>query len=299
MAEYSEIELTGLSGSNPLGAMAAFGLLRICTTMHEVDTPRLLWRMSDDWIAVLNVKNDLTADGLLSLIETYLEQRKKGFYTIDEIKMKPEEFRTMAVKHVESASAGKRVDADYWAAFGSEMVVDRTQGRVKPTEFHMVSGQQGFLNKIRKTLNAIKRENIREALFGPWEYNDTHEFAMGWDPTTGRIHALRNVEPSKDKSPLCVSAAEWLGFESLPLFPTAVSAGKLLTTGFSGNEFVWAVWEKPIALDTLRTILGSAELSAENRNSQKLRVRGISAVYSSARLGFGKGYGIFTPARMR
>lgn len=295
MAEYSEIELTGLTGSSPLGAMAAFGLLRICTTMPHIDTPRLFWRMDDDWTAVLKVKNDLTADGLISIIETYLGQRRKGFYTINEIKMKPDEFRSTAVRLIESASPENRLDADYWAAFGSEMVVDRSQGRVKPTEFHMSSGQQGFLNKMRNTVNAIRKENIREALFGPWKYNDTHESAMGWDPITSRIHAFRKKEPSKDTSPLCEVAAEWLGFESLPLFPTAVSAGRLLTTGFSDNEFVWVVWEKPVSLDTLRTILASSEFAGDERKTQKLRIRGISAVYGSTRLGFGKGYAILSP----
>jgi len=295
MAEYSEIELTGLTGSSPLGAMAAFGLLRICTNVPHFDTPRLFWRMDDDWTAVVKVKNDLTADGLVSAVETYLEQRRKGFYTIDDIKMKPDEFRSTAVRIIESACQNNRLDADYWAAFGSEIVVDRSQGRVKPTEFHMSSGQQGFLNKIRNTLKSIRKEDIREALFGPWKYDGEHESAMGWDPVTFRAHAFRKMEPSKDKSLLCEAAAEWLGFESLPLFPTAVSAGRLLTTGFSENKFVWVVWEKPISLDTLRTILASSEFGGDERNPQKLRIRGISAVYGSTRLGFGKGYAILNP----
>lgn len=296
MAEFSEIELTGLTGSSPLGAMAAFGLLRICTTMPKIDEPRLFWRMGDDWFAVLKVKNNLTADDLISDIKDYLEQRKKDFYTIPEIKMKPDEFKSTAIKLIESASQENRLDADYWTAFGSEMVIDSSQGRIKPTEFHMTSGQQGFLNKMNNTLNTVSSGDIREALLGPWKYNGTHESAMGWDPITVRFHAFRQKEPSKDKSPLCEIAAEWLGFESLPLFPTvALSSEIRLTTGFVDKEFIWAVWEKPVTLDTLRTILASSELANKQKNTQKLRIRGISALYGSARLEFGKGYAAFKP----
>jgi hypothetical protein len=77
----------------------------------------------------------------------------------------------------------------------------------------------------------------REALFGPWRYEDP-QHSLGWDPSAERLHALRSRSPTKD-APQGVAAAVWLAFEALPLFPCFLSGGSLVTRGFvrRGREY--------------------------------------------------------------
>ncbi len=49
------IELNGLCGSSPIGAMAAFGLLRVCSQISGLGKVTLGWKQSSDWHPVLNV----------------------------------------------------------------------------------------------------------------------------------------------------------------------------------------------------------------------------------------------------
>ena len=75
-----------------------------------------------------------------------------------------------------------------------------------------------------------------------------------------------------------------------------LSGGK---TGFRGTGarntlMTWPIWSRPLTVDTLRTVLGLAELQADDRTMnrenirQKLRSRGIVEIYRSQRLTIGK-----------
>ena len=51
----TRIELNGLCGSSPIGAMAAFGLLRVCSQISELGAVALGWKQTSDWHPVLEV----------------------------------------------------------------------------------------------------------------------------------------------------------------------------------------------------------------------------------------------------
>jgi len=136
-------------------------------------------------------------------------------------------------------------------------------------------------------------------LFGPWKYEDRYH-SLGWDPMTERLHALRHCAPTSEV-PRSVRAGVWFAVESLPLFPTARATKRLATTGFTrknGNmRLIWPILTKAIGLNTLRTLLASAELfEPEGRNS--LGMRGVVAIYESVRSEFGQGYAILRPATL-
>jgi len=304
MASFTDIRLTGLTGSNPLGALAAFGLLRVCSEIPEVADVRLLWKMEDDWVAVLRTGDEIDKDKLVMC----LSNRQKAlsfdvFNWNDDIREIPADYRSRLVGHLVHASRGDRLEADYFVAFGSEMATDGSKGLVKPTAFHMTSGQQKFL-KIAKSIGESLLDNaedaINEALFGPWQYTDRCH-SLGWDPATERMHALRHKAPTSE-SPYSVKAAVWLALESLPMFPTAPSGKRLKTTGFLTKSretvFSWPIWKPPIGLDTLRTLLATSEIARENEDWEALGRRGVAAIYQSERSKFGKGYAIFKPATL-
>jgi hypothetical protein len=296
MKNYNDIKLTGLIGSNSLGALAAFGLLKASRKISALAGMKLYWTMEHDWIAVMRTQEGI---GRTELVENLINHMKAQTLDIfcwsDDVRVKPKDYRNKLDGYAKKATHYDRLDADYLTAFGSEIVSDGSKGLVKPTAFHMMSGQQKFLNAICKIANSLQsdscQDDFEEALFGPWKYeNKYHSF--GWDSSAERLHAMRHISPTSE-SPRCVSAAVWLAIEALPLFPTAAIDGKLATTGFTMEKpttLVWPIWTSPIGLDTLRTLLMTSD------DESSLKKRGVAAIYRSVRSEFGQGYAILRPA---
>jgi hypothetical protein len=294
----SEITLTGLAGSHPLGAMAAFGLLRCCDDIPSMSPVGMHWRREADWFPVLSTGQPITSDDLVTALAARHRQgaTRPELQWADDIKTVPGTFRAAAEAALSQVTCQAREYADFLAAFTAESAVTRN-GELEPTAFYMTSGQQKFLKEIRTLAGrvaggvAIGRRKkpavrlFREALFGPWRYEDP-QHSLGWDPSTERLHALRSRSPTKE-APSGVSAAVWLAFEALPLFPCFISRGVLATRCFSrvGGKvvFTWPVWSVPACLPAVRSLLGLAELTGEQPPLAALRERGIVAVFRAER----------------
>ncbi len=293
--KHNDIILSGLIGSNPLGALAAFGLLRVCSELPTLQNARLSWAWEHDWAAVLRTSEETGKDELIRMLADRQQNRSLDIFSwSDDIKVDPEEYHELLVRQAEQATTNNRLDADYFAAFGSDIVTARSTGEVKPTAFHMTAGRQKFLNSIQELGESLKTDAVKafeEAMFGPWQYADKYH-SLYWDPSTERLHALRHLAPTKE-SPRCVRAAVWLAIEALPLFPTAATYGRLATTGFTSDRpraFVWPIWKTFISLDTLRTLLMTSDDKAS------LEKRGVVALYRSTRSESDRGAAILRPA---
>jgi hypothetical protein len=294
----SEIVLSGLAGSHSLGALAAFGLLRCCDDMPAVGRARLSWRTEGDWVAVLETEQPLSADGLISALAIRQPGRcgRPDLHWADNPKTEPGLFRGAAQASLREATPERRDYADFLAAFACE-VATVDSGDLEPTAFYMTSGRQEFLKEARTlagrlgsgiTLNRRRKgaeEMFREALLGPWRYEDP-QHSLGWDPATERLHALRGRSPTKESSQ-GVTAAVWLAFEALPLYPCFLSGGRLLTRCFSRSEggvvFSWPLWTDPASLPTVRSLLALEELTRERPPLRELRERGVAAVFRCER----------------
>jgi hypothetical protein len=307
MAARREIVLPGLVGSSPLGALAAFGLLRACTEIPELSEPCLHWRMEDDWMAVLTVASSIDESALLNHLGVRQRALKLDIFSWSEdIRVEPEKYRVRLIQHGQTATARDRRSADYYAAFGSDTVTDGSQGLVKPTAFHMTSGQQKLLKIVAELAESLLKDPVqtfKEAMFGPWKYSGRRH-SLGWDPVTERLYAYRHKDPSKkttDDFPNSVPGAVWLAAEAIPLFPTTVRRRRLETTGFIkrniNTRLVWPIWKEAIALDTLKMLLATSEL-LDPAGWNSLGRRGVAAIYESARSEFGKGYAILHPASL-
>jgi hypothetical protein len=297
----NRIELTGLLGSHPLGALASFGLLR---TISQTDAgARLSFIERDDWIAVLDSVFG-TEHELLAFLTEWGKARAPevlAAFGDDDVRVVPSRFQGL----VRAALSGDAQDlelASFLVALAADGAKDKSKGFVKPSPFYMASGQQSFLDTMKKIHAHVRRENLwPEALFGPWSYA-TAEWGAGWDPGTERMHALRFKAPTKDKT-ACVAGAVWLAFEALPLFPTFSSTGAVRTVGWVEHDrldhFRWALPGVPIGLDALRVLLTADELRGKNggNRTRKALREGIAAIYESTRHEFGQGYAVFRPAR--
>ena len=134
--------------------------------------------------------------------------------------------------------------SDWFAAFGTDLGLSEDQ-TLQSTDLDMTGGQQKFLLKLRDASSAISASDLgaeallREALFGPWQYKPSkkasdleNSHSLGIDPSTLLQGAFTAQEPAGIKDKRGVRGAIWLAFESLPLFPCAMSGGRLRTASF-------------------------------------------------------------------
>lgn len=296
----SRIELAGLVGSHPLGALASFGLLRI---VSEADrNARLSFVERDDWIATLD--STFENDSLLAFLADWGKARAPevlAAFGESDVRVAPSRFQEMLREALSRDAQSLELTA-FLVGLAADGARDKVKALVKPSPFYMASGQQSFLDTMNRIHTQIRKSAVwSEALLGPWTYA-TDEWGAGWDPGTERTHALRFKAPTKDKH-ACVAGAVWLGFEALPLFPSFSSSGAVRTVGWVERDrldhFRWALPAVPIGIDALGVLLAADELgaSSDRRKKRKPVREGVAAIYESTRHEFGQGYAVFRPAR--
>jgi hypothetical protein len=307
----SEILLTGLEAGHPMKVMAAFGLLRLATHMTDrLGRVALDWRQQGLWHPVLVAEMPVTPDELVELLLGAMQGRSTApeWSWADDLKVPVQAFQ----ERLKAAEENPQF-AEFLAAFCSDVVINERTLETRPTALHMTGGQQRFLVMARElaaSLDVSKaksradqqkiRASFHEALFGPWRYQEKVH-SRGWDPTTEALYALRAKDPSKDDA-MGVRAAVWLAHESLPLYPVVAIGGRLRTTGFVGDFFVWPVWEGPVSWAALRSLvrmrLAYPRASGDGLVAPaELEGRGIKVVYASLRQQNGY-YGVFRPAQV-
>ncbi len=280
----SEIELTGIRGDIPIGVMAAFGVLRLCTQQLELTESCLSWKITNGrWSAVLSVKELLSDQELIEKLLSCLTgaSARPEWNWSEQIKGIP------AKTFREAASAPLKfgnLSSNWFAAFGTELGGE--EGELDPTPLDMTVAQQKFLAEAVKLVYSLEGDgkSVNEALFGPWLYRDD-QHSLGWDPSTIKLGAFSGAAPTKMVNS-GVRAAVWLAFESLPLFPVFYAAQGLGTRGFQRNkrtvDFRWPIWQTPISLRTLEALMGCSDLHNTD-NSHRLLSRGVTAIYSATR----------------
>jgi hypothetical protein len=297
----SEFACTGLDGSNPLGFLAALGVLE---ALSERGVPvRLAWRDDGVWrpvftgtdAAIDQVIDWLDADRETCASDPALHLEYDG---ARDLKPPPERFRAYLLDLVGRASPAARRSVDWAACFASDVVVDNN-GNTKPTALHFTAGQQQFLKMVLELAAGVNRDDIREALVGPWRYARPLP-VMGFDATAGRDYALRASDPSGDKK-RGVPGADWLAVRGLAGLGVVPNGDRLLTTCCSGGwktgSFRWPLWHVALDRPMVHTVL---RLSPADMPSAERRARGIAMVLECGiRRSEQGGYGSMTPAAVR
>lgn len=260
----NSILLTGLVGSNPLAALAAFGLVRNCRHIEALRGEiRLGWQKKDgQWIACVTVTETVTDEEFLELLSHGQEGRSQDdIYqmpsrsAVTEARMEPARYMELSLEAKEMAFEGSRDLADFLMAISTDLVLGN-KSKTKQSQLCMTAGRQTFLGLLQKLAESIDplqrptkkdsaakttkktdkamanlKKHFREALFGPWEYR-TKQHALGWDPAAEQSHAYKAKAPTSTGS-MGVLGAIWLAVEALPLFPTAVDRGRTQTANFT------------------------------------------------------------------
>lgn len=291
----TEVTLAGLRASDPLGFLAALGTLRVAARRWPGTTLR--WIQDGEWCGVLALPEE--AD-LVDILYADVERWRKGHPAIDfardaprkiqDLKHPPEEFRQLMREVTGDGEA-----ESFIAAYATGVAVDGS-GQTKPTALHFTAGQQRFMDPVLTALKVVAAEDLREAVFGPWNPRDGK--SLRWRAASERSRALLSYDPSKEKT-TAVVGAEWLAFRGMPFYPTVPDGQRVRTTGFTGrgrNEvFTWPVWNRPLNRVEVRATLGMRGLG--EMDGAERRASGISQVFRAEVVRSSQGYGNFAAAR--
>lgn len=305
------IELPGLRGHNPLGFLAACGLFRVCAGCLDLGQIKLAWTSSQGnghFVAVLFAEKELDIPVLTEALNRQCKQTwKSPAFTWSSKIDDREKYRKAARCLLDQERDSKSVGAlAVFAALTSDVVTNK--GSLRSTMLDLTSGNQRFIGSVLALAGKPAKSNgkpgllsedaVREALLGPWLYRDGYH-ALGWDPDTQRLHALRHKLPEKDRENRSARVAVFLATQALPLFPCFTVSRSLHTTGFhredGGDWFSWPIWCDPISLDTLRSLLA-------HPFTADLQRRGIELVYRCRRVRTGGAegnYQVFSHAQQR
>ena len=301
MSDERGLALVGLDGSNPLGFLAAVGLLRTITLADEHGDWRMQWTMRNGWLPVVLGKKPIVQAQLVEMLHEELRRESCPEFTFAaDLNVVPKEFGAVASSAQSYASARDRRYADFIAAFGSEIVVAGNDKTIQDTALRTMSGagHQHFLRSMKDLVDHTGADKLLKSLFEPWDYSDLR-LGLRWDPVEDRRHALRWDNPS-GTAPKTMYGANRLAMEALPLLPTAPFNRRLATTGFSTRErttlFTWPIWDCRLSLDVVRSLLAVSEIQKPIPDRALLGAMGISEVYRSQRITVGK-YRNFTHSR--
>jgi hypothetical protein len=292
-----ETRLPALGAFDPLGYLAALGLLRIIDRYRP--RAQLRWLENGTWSAELVTEQSVD---VVDVLNADVERWRAGHPALDfamgaerkiqDLKHQPGEFRTLMRNLVNHGEA-----AEFVAAYATGVAKDGS-GQTKPTSFHMTAGQQRFMDVILSLRAEVTREDLREAIEGPW-VGRTGPKDPRWQAASERSRALLWFDPSKEPFRSIVGAA-WLAFNALPLFPVVPVGLRAVTTGFSGRgkseQFTWPVWRPPLTLADVRVLVGLRGLAEMNPADRT--ARGIALILRADVLRSNQGYGNFSPAAL-
>jgi len=279
----TEVALLALEGNNPLGFLAALGTLDALT----ISVPQATLRWTDDLVPYAVVGGVGGFDELLDVLELDREAWAGGTVLgfpadspLPDAKPEAEELRAWfeAV-----AVVPERREADLLCSLVAEGAFDGAGKNAKPTHFHFTAGRQQFLDMVRTLASEVSREQLGEAVHGPWSYASKLP-SLSWDAGSERIYAVRATNPSDDKR-LGVPGADWLAFRGLIFFPVRTLWQSLRTTAcdddWKRSAFRWPLWRVPASRDVVWSLVADptlVSLRADRRTPAVLHERGIGVV---------------------
>lgn len=296
----------GIDGANPLGFLAAVGVAQVINSCCS--SIRLSWCVDKGaWRPSLWGFSGNGSELLQNLYRALSEASPYPFEIDKKLPFSAIAFSAALRGMAKETTPAKRRVADILAGFGSEIHID-DKDVFLDTSFRMVrsgdSAGQGLPAYALSIRNGLSVEALRRTLFQSWDYDD-NEFSLRWDPLEDQRYALRWYNPSspsnKKFGPRTMRGANALALEALALFPVQPQRTGINTTGFSlrGRRrefFSWPIWDVPISLDVIRSLLAYPDLQKEKPSRATLVKRGIVEVYRCERTAPNKYYKNFTPS---
>ena len=306
--------LSGLDGSNPLGFLAAVGVLQLLSDSNHAT--RIAWRVTQDgWRPFLTGCGD-DRDDLCSVLHASLQDATTAIFDIGKAREGDKETNKFPFSAhlliqvleaaVSRARAEDRREVELLAAFGTELLPDKKSGAFQCTGFKMVrsgdASSQGMLFYAKSLRESLNHRMLERTLFDAWDYADEH-YSLRWDPIEDQRYALRWRDPSKSDladGPGTMIAANCLAVEALRCFPVVPVARHAQTTGFHdvqrGTTFMWPIWTTLLSVEIARSLLSLADLYRAPINRRNLAARGVEEIYGVQLVRPNQYYSNFAPA---
>lgn len=292
------LEFHGIDGSNPLGMLAALGVLRVGGL--EGSKCRMAWGMANRPFPILETA--LSLDQLASAIvaegRRVAQQVASPKYG-DVISIPVDQFRNLAgsaCRQINAAAVPS--DSDFYAAWASDAVCDASGGKVRYCAFSFSNGASGqkLLANYRDLADQCTagdtKANLQELNAVMTSENQTH---LNWDPASARSHAYRWFDPEKTKldpkrTNIPLNVLAFLGLSLLPAMPVGRSLASV-GMGADHEAWTWPIWKPFLNLPCVKALL--------NTPRDTLPAEALWAVYRSRRNKVGSGTNVrlyFTPA---
>jgi len=292
--------LPGLDGTNPLGFLAALGVLQCLVQDNRLALPRLSWRQhAGTWIAEVHVYDGRLqdTDALICQLADHLKAETQ--------KEHPAQRWSIYCDTPECIRDLITTKSDAWSAcVGIEPLPDTddakrfSQLQIARKDYHVTA----IKNLVKRSMD---EESLRRTLLASWDYSEPLEgLTLHIDPSEDRRHAYQWNQPAGDpnrKAHGNMIAANRLALEAFVFFPNVHKGNTAQTTGFKGRHaddtyWTWPIWSVPACVDVIRSLLAMADLQEPQSNHARLGEMGIEAVYRSQRILVGKTPN-FTPAQ--
>ncbi|MDI3258793.1 MAG: hypothetical protein QJR02_03760 [Sinobacteraceae bacterium] len=296
----TRIQLAGVDGSNPLGFLAALGILRVirCARLGFSDDGSyqafVEGRCQDDLVRLVTADAVAAANKSAPWRFTYTKAatKKQGPKEVADLKPPPDEFKRFLATSIDAWLNGDDEAAAYAAAYATDVAVDGN-GNTKPTAFHFTAAQQTFLGAVEEIRASVTQEWVKESLFNG--YSERQGSNLRWEPGSERNWALMEGDPSKDKTRVN-APLEWLAFRGLSLLPSFPRGSRILTSGVFGRgddmRFVWPLWFTPASAQTIRSTL---QVNWTGLSIKERRACSVFAICRSTIRRTSQGFGNFSP----
>jgi hypothetical protein len=292
--------LRGLDGSNPLAFLAALGTLRTLSQTLPKETVRIRWEQADGaWRprVYCSLENDTNA--MVALIGESLDAVTPTLKLDKRLPFSASKLRDSLLQAVRD---NNWVSAAWLACLGTEAITDDEV--FADTDLRMVrsgdSAGQGMLHYACLVAGQTTRDDLQQSLFQRWVYSHRGS-SFRWDPNEDAQYALQAGDPSKVG--ICsVVGANRLAIEALPLLPVFAVRKTAITLGFgavmkpSGREFRWPIWEHPIPVSIVHSLMGLRSINTSPVAWDQIRGTGIVAIFSCTQYKPNQYYSNFRPA---
>lgn len=293
------IDLNGLDGANPLGFLAALGTLVLAD--HIWPGATMAWRRyANSFRPSLRGATD-SPDELVERLIAWVREDVRDDSTahprwanVDSIKDWTVESFRRALE--QSLTTGDARGARLLVGFASDAVPKNEkepQGPVKETNLSHANGQgeQHLLKFYRQMVEMSDADALRASLFDRWRYAHAKP-RFRWDPIDGRNFSTgvgsANTEPAGVE--LGANLLAFNAFELIPCYPTT---NGLVTIGYArlsfngqraADYFTWPLWEQPVGIDVVRSLLALPGLSEAEPDHARFRSMGVAAIMRSRRI---------------
>src|SRR5262249_32794295 len=106
---------TGLSGSHPLGALAALGMLRVATRLPLPQPVRLSWMAQADWVARLHVPGAVSQEAVVQAFVADVAERATAPELVwrQNLQATPDAYHQFAAAQMRTATSAHRATVDF------------------------------------------------------------------------------------------------------------------------------------------------------------------------------------------